>query len=274
MTKTFIVKNEKLDDYFVELGQFQDIRNYYERGRVIIFDEIPFFDTYKEFLNNQVISFFTEDIKIKKMKGAALLKKIDQEHILLKFTKKPWDLQKIILDTYLFVKGSLNKLFPHYHILSENWTWRLTTTKNDAMHLDSYAGQSNDLHNVRVFINLDNQPRVWRTSILLPEIYKKYRHIIKYIEKTCGKNTHPNDINNILNQEVPWQNLPFHEIYFAPFSMWLCDSQFIPHQGLRGNKLAAYTFRVSPETMLHPELSFEKIGRHYAWEALHQQSLL
>jgi hypothetical protein len=270
MTKTFIVKNDKLPDYFVELDKFQDIRNYYERGRVIVFDNIGFFDQYKEFLNNQVISFFTDDIKIKKIKGPELLKKIDEEHILLRFTKKPWDLQKIILDTYMFVKSNFFKLFPHYEILSENWTWRLTTTKNDAMHLDSYAGQSNDLHNVRIFINLDNEPRIWRTTYLLPELYMKYHEVIKNLPKDM----HPNEINAHLNKAISWDKLPFHQIHFAPFSMWLCDSQFVSHQGLRGNKLAAYTFRVSPETMLHPELSFEKIGRYHAWEALHQQPLL
>jgi hypothetical protein len=271
MAKTFIVKNSKVEDYILQLDEIQDIRSHYEKGKLVYFDNIKFFEPYKKFLDEQVISFFTQDIKIKKIKGPDLLKPIKNpaHHPLAMFTNEVFELQKIILDTYVFVKQTFFELYPFATIHSENWTWRLTKTKNEPMHLDSYADQDNDLHNVRIFFNIDNKPRTWRVSHPLHILYPMYKDIII---KNISRNLHPNQVNEYLNRKINWNELPYHEIYFAPYSMWVCNSQYIPHQGVLGEKLLAYTFRIRPETMLHPELSFEKLGRHFAWEIRQQKS--
>lgn len=260
-----ILKNGNVEDYIIQLNTFQDIRLPYEQNKLIIFDNLPFFKTFRSIIDKEIKSIDTSDIKIKKAKSIDLLAPVydknPHKHILANFTEKPQTIQGIILRTHEWlIKEIKPKLFPGYIIASENWTWRLTKTVKEDMHLDWYSDTAyNSFHNVRLFINLDCEPRVWRVSHPLPEIYKLYKDLVH----RARENTHPNDINNLLNKEIPWKKMPFHEIYFQPYSMWLCNSQWIPHQGYRGNKLAAYTFRVNPNSMLNPELLFEKVAYHF-----------
>lgn len=276
MINTVIKKvgQQTLDNYIIHLSdEFQDIRHHYEMGKLIIFDNISDMrDKYKGFIDNYVTSINTNDLRIKKAKGYDLLNpNFEQNHILGNFTHYAKDLQICIseITNWCFIQ-IMNQCFPGYNIESSNWTWRLTHTNADDMHLDTYAGQNNDLHNVRIFINLDDKPRIWRTSYALPEIYTKYYSVVqKY------KNLHPNEINAYLNKEISWKDLPYHEIYFAPWSMWMCNSQWISHQGFYGNKMAAYTFRVDKMSMKFPNLVFEKNAKYLIkdWHTKNKENL-
>lgn len=264
---TMILKTGSVEDYIIKLDTFKDIRLPYEQNKLIIFDNLPFFKCFRSIIDKEIKSIDTSDIRLKKAKSIDLLAPIydknPHKHILANFTEKPATIQGIIVRTYKWLMEEVKpKLFPAYTIASENWTWRLTKTYKEAMHLDIYGDRTYDsFHNVRIFINLDNEPRIWRVSHPLPEIYKQYKDLVR--DLAVNQMVHPNEINGHLNKKLDWQNLPFHEIYFAPYSMWLCNSQWIPHQGYRGNKLAAYTFRVKPNSMLNPELLFEKVAYHF-----------
>lgn len=254
MAITLIIKNRSVKDYFVRYTQFKDIRYQYEKGRIIIFDNIDFFDKYKAFLEKEVRSIVSKEMRIKKAKGADLLNSLyGSDHILANFTNKQKELQNIIRQAYIYVKEFIvPTLFPGYRIAGDNWTWRLTKTGNEVMHLDSYAGQNNNLHNVRIFINIDNEPRIWNVSYDLDELYKRFN----YLFKDVSKNAHPNEANDILNKRISWKDLPYHQIFFAPYTMWCCNSQLISHQVVKGSKLAAYTFKIDPSTMYDENYNF------------------
>jgi len=248
-----------LEHYIVHLSdEFQDIRRDYEFGKLIIFDNIPDMkDKYKGFIDNHVMSIKTDVIQIKKAKAASLLEPMFKGHILHNFTHYTNDLQFAIKEIYNWVNYKiLYECFPGYDVKDQNWTWRLTKTDAEEMHLDTYAGQSNDFHNVRIFINLDDKPRIWKTSYTIPTIYTKYNEIIQQYKKL-----HPNEINGHLNKVIKWNELPYHEFYFAPWAIWMCNSQWISHQAWYGNKMAAFTFRIDYRTMLHPNLNFEHNAR-------------
>lgn len=262
---TFIAKNSKVEDYFILIDKPKNITDVYEKGKVIIFDNCkPYFESWRTFLEENVKCIMSSDPRIKKAKHRDLLHPIrrGEWHILTHFTQYPNKLQDIIKNSYSFIRYNLFKtFFPKYKIVDENWTWRLTVTEKEEMHLDSYGDTTiQDLHSVRMFINLDNTPRVWRVSHPLERIYKDY---IRIINAEATSEIHPNEVNHILNKNLFWKGFPFHEIHFAPYSMWMCNSQLIPHQAYRGNKLAAYTFRIDPKTMLYPELKFTTLGHYY-----------
>ena len=245
-----IVKSLFVEDYIVQVPSLKNITKEYEDGKLVLFDNVVS-DKHQVFLNDYVNSIDSKEMGIRKAKGPNLIAKIkDESHILYKFTKYPEELQNIIINIYQDVKRYVKICFPNYVIRDENWTWRLTKTDKEEMHLDSYSGQNNDYQNVRIFINLDKEPRIWRTSHDFKVFYDFYK--LDENEKT----KHPNEINSYLNKKICWQALQYHEFHFQQFAMWMVNSQMVSHQGYYGNKLAAYTFRIDQESMLDPRLNF------------------
>ena len=80
------------------------------------------------------------------------------------------------------VREALRVLFPRYYSLfCGNITWRMTDTPKSIMHNDHfYQGEStveqlSHIHKIKIFINIDVEPRQWRTSFTLPEILARYQ---------------------------------------------------------------------------------------------------
>src|SRR5688572_26885939 len=75
------------------------------------------------------------------------------------------------------LRRGLSVLFPAYHSLREaNITWRLTETVEEGMHFDVFGGgaplglKNKKANRVKIFINIDTEPRRWRTSFDLPAV--------------------------------------------------------------------------------------------------------
>ncbi len=69
------------------------------------------------------------------------------------------------------LRAGLRQMFPRYYSLQEaNITWRLCETPEEGMHMDVFCNgipvpeQFRPLHRLKVFINIDSEPRSWRTS--------------------------------------------------------------------------------------------------------------
>ena len=65
------------------------------------------------------------------------------------------------------------RIFQGYRFSEKRATWRLNTTLNENMHIDTYKEEYPN-HLARMFINLDNQPRIWMTSYAVDEIQKRF----------------------------------------------------------------------------------------------------
>ena len=121
----------------------------------------------------------------------------------------------------------------------------------DDMHLDSYTGEP-----LRMFVNLDAAPRVWRTSYNQLEglnmlSKKRFFDTIEDIdllkEKTTNNQDLKSNINNKINKEVlyDYQNKknrsPYHELELASGALWICNSKRVSHQVVKGNRLLVFS---------------------------------
>lgn len=246
---SLIKKSEKVPDYIEFINhntEHYEIIPKYEQAKLLILDNflpIPWLEwiwTYTDVLTSDIL-------RLKKAKAADLA----NEKFLLNFTKQPAKLGSKINELYQWIINFTLAKFRGYQVQSENWTWRLTETLKDAMHLDSYAGQNNDLHNLRIFVNLDSDYRTWRTSYSVEDILEYYKSKALHVP-----NKHPNEINDILNSYIACDALPYHEIKFAPGTLWMVNTQIISHQGWYGRRMAAYTFRCDPVMVNDSSLNF------------------
>ena len=55
------------------------------------------------------------------------------------------------------------RIFGDYVFTTRQVVWRLNTIRNENMHVDTYKVPFKE-HFARLFINLDNQPRIWQAS--------------------------------------------------------------------------------------------------------------
>lgn len=165
--------------------------------------------------------------------------------------KKAVRFQQIMERVNKRVRRHVTDLFPCYDIVQEHITWRFTRTENEAIHFDSYAGNANDYHNVRIFVNLDDKPRLWGVSHKVPAMIEKYPHLA-----SLHDGEHPNLFNNVINKNVPWHEVPRHFVAFAPGNAWLVNSQLVSHEIIFGRKLLACVFSVDPKSMRREEDGF------------------
>ena len=82
-------------------------------------------------------------------------------------------------------------------------TIRLSEIKEEEIHVDQYEADP-----LRIFVNIDNTHRVWRTT----------------------------------TQKYGLEKAPKHEISFAPGTLWCCDTKKVIHQIMYGKRAVLFSF--------------------------------
>jgi hypothetical protein len=152
----------------------------------------------------------------------------------------------------LIVKG----MFPMYKIVGEDITWRFTATEAEEMHYDSYGTTPTPHHHVRLFVNLDDKPRLWAISQRVENTMRTYRDRLKE-----ANGLDPNSFNGRVNKLIPWDEMPRKYVTFMPGNAWLVNSQIVAHEIIYGRKMVACTFNVDPASMLDQKKSFNNVVR-------------
>jgi hypothetical protein len=152
------------------------------------------------------------------------------------------------------LRRGLNILFPAYHSLWQaNITWRLTHTVEEGMHFDSFDrgspldAPSKTLHRVKIFLNIDSEPRVWRTSLDLPGVLSACRDQLP--------DELPDDVN-VLNSVIDklgvLKALPYHKLAYPTMSAVICNSEAVAHEVVYGRRVIGGEFLCAQEDMLDP----------------------
>jgi hypothetical protein len=154
------------------------------------------------------------------------------------------------------IREALRTLFPKYFsLMCGNITWRLTDTPEGDLHIDCFnKGQRlndhmNSFHRIKLFINSDTEPRLWRTSFSLPEVLARYRDALP--------GTLPLDRNAIASIMVGLNLLkdaPGHSVAYPPLSAVAVNAEAVFHQVVRGRKVIAAEFLCAGADMLNPKL--------------------
>lgn len=165
-------------------------------------------------------------------------------------------LQQQIADVNWQVRNALRLLFPRYFSLAEgNITWRMTETIDEVMHLDGYHGgkptpaaMKGMSHRIKLFVNIDSEPRKWRTSYTLPEILKRCRG--RFPQGL------PDDVDQLayhLQYQGILPALPYHEVDIPPMGAVLAEGAAIAHAVRYGRRLIVDECHCHRQDMLAPE---------------------
>ena len=151
--------------------------------------------------------------------------------------------------------------FPTYDYFRIIPSVRFTTTLFENIHWDNHS-INDDFHQVRIFCNLDQRPRIWHTShnfvSYASELYREHE-----LNRFAGKD--PNELVNYMCGDVLGgtrnacrDSLPRHVIAFDPGEVWFGESRMIAHQIFYGERAMVYMFLVRPEGMSSPTGRFNE----------------
>ena len=269
-----IYKHPELSDYFAKLNVRADtpradipsIIKPYEGGRVI---EFPHLDLQID--HGFWSGLRTDDlVRLKKLSSSptpgdpgddlVLERRLAEAGVPGGLKRR---LKREISRLYERVLPIYEALFSGYSFTRRQVVWRLNTIRNENMHVDTYVTEYTD-HFARLFINLDDQPRIWSTSWTLDELYARFGHKLPRERVLASE---PGEIHRAINEvafggrsNVWWDHEPRHVAYFDPGAVWAVDSRQISHQIFYGRRAVSIDFFVDPRSMVKPK-------RHYLFAA-------
>lgn len=267
-----IERNSNVPDNIVELDSHQNIGDYarrygdelsqlYEDLNVLY---VPYFHLDIDLELFQALQFPAELKKIGTknrldeniVKRTGLDYQIDTHHPIVKIAsnlKQASYIRNQIASVNAQIKEAVRILFPKYYSLKlTNLTWRFTDTEASDLHLDTFdSGKIVDpalrRHRVKVFINIDTEPRQWATSFVLPEVLKR----------AAGQLPQPvpadlNHLNHVINQSGAMNDFPTHRVNYPAMSAVFVNAEAVPHQVLFGQRMIAGEFACEIRDMLDP----------------------
>jgi 3-deoxy-D-manno-octulosonic acid hydroxylase-like protein len=183
--------------------------------------------------------------------------------MLAKFGRSPvlyFKLRREIMRVTDEVRRFVRDVFKPYRIQKESVSWRFTPTGPEALHVDWFR-PTEDLHYVRMFINIDEEPRVWTVSHQLEElIARNYASAQLARLGGCPSNSIIDRINRRVLNPVsyePASKTDRHVVEFTQGDVWLCETRINSHQIFSGRRLIATDYYVDPSSMLDPEQRVE-----------------
>lgn len=266
-----VYRHPGLPDYFAKVGgvrsnspalEIPSIVKPYETGKVLYFPELSF-DIDHEFWASLPTDTYA---RLKKLSSTPSPGDPANDPVLdrrLKEAETPSSLtrrlKREIVRFYERVLPVYEALFEGYRFTRRQVVWRLNTIRNENMHVDTYTTEFRE-HFARLFINLDDQPRIWMTSWTLEDLYERFGGEIPAEVLETGR---PGDVHAAVNEaafggrsNIWWDSQPRHVAYFEPGEVWAVDSRQVAHQIFYGRRAVSIDFFVDPESML-------KKKRHY-----------
>lgn len=271
---TWIRYHPNVADFFVHMdwrdsrsdppGFKTELLRNYEAGKIILLKNSPLSINYG-LLNKlhlpkgrrfQKLSYKT--LTYPKMYKADIAKLM-----LMKFSRTPvlyFKLRREILRITKEVRYFVHDVFKPYRIQKESVSWRFTPTGPEPLHVDWFR-PTDDVHYIRMFINIDEQSRVWTVSHQLEDLIAR-NYVIAELAELSGSPS--NSVIDRINRRVlnsssyePAAETDRHVVEFMQGDVWLCETRINSHQILSGRRLVATDFYVDPSSMLDPEQRVE-----------------
>ena len=260
--ETKITLSKELTNSIVQIdkGTDEDLSQYYLNFNIVVVDN---FMTHEEIMilqDSQVLNSKNSDVG-KKIAISELIEKPstlfrdERAGVVLKDLR--YRLSQFSLDRYTtFNENIVLKYFTGELSSPEpdqiNIRFKFIDEPED-MHLDRYR-----LEPLRMFINLDNEPRVWRTSynqleamaMMAKERYfgtTKDLDISKINLENMEQDVKKDGLNGKINSQVLYDyekkenRSPYHELELAPGTLWIMNSKRVSHQVVKGNRLAVFS---------------------------------
>ena len=144
------------------------------------------------------------------------------------------------------LRGVLDQLLAHHRVGASEFVWRHTETRVENLHFDVDEG-ADDYEAVRLYLNMDDAPRIWQTTHPLSRLYRAYRG-----ELGLDRHEGPSEkLLSTLGRRLfgNWatrgrEQFPHHVVLFEPDDIWLCDGRAVPHQVIYGRRVVSSFYRL------------------------------
>ncbi len=278
-----IYKNALLSDCFASVpgvtaaSRPEDVRSIvgpYEAGKVIVLPD----------LKPQIDFGFWSSLKSEDWRGfrklklrgeeaaidRALLDQAPDRGVLEEVQRQVQDLYRQLLPVYY-------ALFRPYRFKSRMAIARLNTIMNDDMHFDTYDVMYED-HFARMFVNLDDQPRIWHASWTVQEIHERFGDRItpeeyaSLSDKDLWAELRWRTFRNAAGDKW-WDGHPRHVMFFQPGDVWLVDSRQTAHQIFYGRRAISIDFAVDVASMQDPGRYYGNIVAEFRKKSLEGSSI-
>ena len=273
-----VFKNPDLTDYFVVRDDVRrgtppasiaPITQPYEAGRIVVFPKLKLDIDFGFWA-----SLPTDDYPaLKKLSSTALSDDFRRDPLLdrkLAAAALPPEMEQAMRAQmhriYEQVLPIYARLFGDYRFTRRQVVWRLNTIRNENLHVDTYK-EPLPQHFARLFINLDDQPRIWNTSYTIDQIYQRFGSVLdeRLIREGDG-----DAIYRALNgaafggkSAIWWDRQPRHVVYFDPGDVWCVDSRQVAHQIFYGRRAVSFDFFVDPASMAQPDKHYLRLAEGY-----------
>ena len=156
------------------------------------------------------------------------------------------------------IDALVRTIFRKESFSTEFISWKFQRVEGENMHIDNLAC-SNHSAQVRLFANLDTEPRLWSVGA----------HMRAYAERlfeTAGLGEladDPYSFNGRLSQAAFGSSLescnePRHLVEFEPGEIWLANSSLVAHQVRKGRLLCTGHYEYPYARCLNPEEALPK----------------
>ncbi len=162
------------------------------------------------------------------------------------------------------IRAVLDQVLRHHKVAAADIIWRHTETRVENLHFD-IDKDSADFESVRLYLNMDDIPRIWHTSHQLSRILEAY---YDDLDLAALKGQPLERLLQVLSLRLfgNWssrgrEQFPRHMALFEPGDVWICDGRTVPHQVIYGRRVASSFYRLDSSALpsWHPSLS-SKLG--------------
>jgi len=150
-------------------------------------------------------------------------------------------------------------LFSAYRFQQRHIIWRFTETRVENLHFD-VDRNCDDLELVRLYVNLDDVPRIWYTAGTFSTVSETYY-------ESLGLSRFKGQSNDALLKRLDtgafgdWNHrgrdtVPRHLVLFEPGDIWIVDGRRVSHQVMYGRRVVSTLFVAGPDGIPDPAKTF------------------
>ena len=165
------------------------------------------------------------------------------------------------------IRTVLGELLRHHRVEASDIIWRHTETRVENLHFD-IDPDSAAFESVRLYLNMDDIPRIWHTSHELRRILPAYYDELE-LGALAGQPLEK--LLQVLSLRLfgNWtsrgrEQFPRHMVLFEPGDVWICDGRTVPHQVIYGRRVASSFYRLDSSALppWHPSLKSKVDALH------------
>jgi hypothetical protein len=157
------------------------------------------------------------------------------------------------------IRSALDMVFANYIFSQRHIIWRFTETRVENLHFD-VDRNCDDLELIRLYVNLDDIPRIWYTSGTFTQVAHESYETLD-LSRFRGQ-SHDKLLKQLTTRLFgDWHmrgrdTVPRHLVLFEPGDVWLTDGRLVSHQVIFGRRVVSTLFVADSNGVPDHKLTF------------------